>query len=249
MRIPIILIVLLILSAASAAEAQSEVYTYVDEDGVVHFTDMPKAGAKSFLLGDRVMNVRARGFYKGSLTRAVPYADLFNQAAERYGLDAELLAAIAQVESSFNPKAVSNKGAKGVMQLIDSTAAAYGVTDVFDPAQNIDGGSRHMRDLLAAFNGDLTLALAAYNAGRTAVNRYGGVPPYSETRRYLKKISDIYGDLDSEISSSQIVSSFAVARAVRDGKTAVYRFYTESGVNYSDNPPIGKPYEEVKLRY
>jgi len=231
------------------AGAQQQVYTYVDEDGTIHFTDMPRANARSFLIGDRVIDVSKRHMTPRKLASPIPYADHFNEAAMRYGLDAELIAAVAQVESSFNPRAVSHKGAKGLMQLMDATASDYGVREVFDPAENIDAGARHLRDLLAAFNGDLTLSLAAYNAGRTAVSRHGGVPPYRETRRYLEKISKVYGDLDTEISESQIISSYTVAQAVSAGKTVIYRFRNESGVNYSMNPPIGKPYETVRLRY
>jgi soluble lytic murein transglycosylase-like protein len=113
-------------------------------------------------------------------------------AARRHGLAPELVAAVAAVESGFNPAAVSPKGAQGLMQLMPKTAAALGVADAFDPAANLDGGSRHLRALIARYNGDLEKALAAYNAGEGAVQRHGGVPPYRETREYVKKVMSRY---------------------------------------------------------
>jgi hypothetical protein len=238
-----------VILVAVAAWGQTEVYTYVDEDGTVHFTDVPRVGAKSFFVGNRLVFARSSRLTQRLADGEIPYASLFNEAASSYGLDAELLAAVAQVESSFNPYAVSPKGAKGIMQLMDSTAAAYRVTDVFDPAQNIDAAARHIRDLMRAFDGNLSLTLAAYNAGRSAVARHGGVPPFQETRRYLEKIGGLYGGLETGITDSEFVGSYTVAQAMAKGRSVVYRFYTEAGVNYSENPPIGRPYEEVSLRY
>lgn len=113
-------------------------------------------------------------------------------AARRHGLAPELVAAVAAVESGFDPAAVSPKGAQGLMQLMPATAASLGVADAFDPAANLDGGSRHLRALLARYGGDLEKALAAYNAGEGAVQRHGGVPPYRETREYVKKVMSRY---------------------------------------------------------
>ena len=109
-------------------------------------------------------------------------------AARRHGLAPELVAAVAAVESAFDPAAVSPKGAQGLMQLMPATAASLGVADAFDPAANLDGGSRHLRALLQRYDGNLEKALAAYNAGEGAVQRHGGVPPYRETREYVKRV-------------------------------------------------------------
>ena len=109
-------------------------------------------------------------------------------AARRHGLDPDLVMAVVAVESGFRPEAVSPKGARGLMQLMPKTAAALGVEDAFDPAQNLDGGARHLGQLLTVYDGDLVRALAAYNAGEGAVLRHGGVPPYRETRAYVKKV-------------------------------------------------------------
>jgi soluble lytic murein transglycosylase-like protein len=113
-------------------------------------------------------------------------------AARRHGLDPELVVAVVSVESGFRPAAVSPKGAQGLMQLMPRTAASLGVEDAFDPAQNLDGGARHLGQLLTLYGGDVARALAAYNAGEGAVQRHGGVPPYRETRAYVKKVLERY---------------------------------------------------------
>ncbi len=108
--------------------------------------------------------------------------------ATRNKLDSALLKAVVHAESSFNPRARSRRGALGLMQLMPRTAKHYGVRDAFDPKQNLTGGARHLRNLLNRFNGDERLALAAYNAGETAVKRHGGIPPYAETRAYVQRV-------------------------------------------------------------
>ncbi len=114
------------------------------------------------------------------------------QAAQRHGLDPELVLAVVAVESAFRPEAVSPKGAQGLMQLMPATAAELGVRNAFDPAENLDGGTRHLGALLALFGGDIARALAAYNAGAKAVERNKGVPPYRETRDYVRKVLKEY---------------------------------------------------------
>jgi len=118
--------------------------------------------------------------------------DVAADAARRHGVDPGLVLAVVDVESAFRPDAVSPKGALGLMQLMPATADALGVTDPFDPAQNLDAGARHLRALLLAHDGDLEKALAAYNAGSEAVRRHGGVPPYPETRDYVRKVLGRY---------------------------------------------------------
>jgi soluble lytic murein transglycosylase-like protein len=117
--------------------------------------------------------------------------ELIAPVAQRYSLDPRLVAAVIWVESSGDPKAVSKKGARGLMQLMPNTAQKLGVRDVFDPAQNVEGGVRYLRDLLDQHGQDLSLALAAYNAGPTAVARYGGIPPYPETQNYVRKVLEL----------------------------------------------------------
>ena len=109
-------------------------------------------------------------------------------AAHKYGLPAGLVTSVIRHESNFNPRAVSSAGARGLMQLMPATARELGVDDAFDIQQNIDGGARYLKQMLAQFDGDVRKALAAYNAGPGTVRRYGGVPPYPETRRYVRKV-------------------------------------------------------------
>jgi soluble lytic murein transglycosylase-like protein len=117
---------------------------------------------------------------------------LIAPAAERHGLDPRLVAAVIMVESSGDPKAVSRKGARGLMQLMPDTAKTLGVSNAFDPEQNVEGGSRYLRNMLDRHEQDLSLALAAYNAGPTAVEKHGGIPPYPETQKYVKRVLALY---------------------------------------------------------
>ncbi|MEM1204498.1 MAG: lytic transglycosylase domain-containing protein [Acidobacteriota bacterium] len=117
---------------------------------------------------------------------------LIRRHALQQGLSPRLVQSVVQVESGYNPRALSNKGAIGLMQLMPGTARLLGVSDPWDPEQNIQGGTRYLREQLDRFSGSLELALAAYNAGPTAVTRFGGIPPYRETERYVKKVLSLY---------------------------------------------------------
>ncbi len=128
------------------------------------------------------------------------YSESIQKAATTYSLDPDLIRAVIRIESNFNPKAKSNKNAAGLMQLIPGTAQLMGVKNVFDPDQNIMGGSRYLREMLNIFGGNLKLALAAYNAGPKAVSKHGGVPPYAETQAYVALINGLYkGDLTEAV--------------------------------------------------
>jgi soluble lytic murein transglycosylase-like protein len=120
---------------------------------------------------------------------AVPFGDLIDAAAMRHGVDVRLVRAVVQVESAYRPNARSRKGAKGLMQLMPQTARQYAVTNPYDPASNLDAGVKHLKSLLERF--DLKLALAAYNAGEAAVRRFGGIPPFQETRDYVRQVLGI----------------------------------------------------------
>jgi soluble lytic murein transglycosylase-like protein len=145
---------------------------------------------------DEVPWIDAPGSSPGSGIRVRPqlvertaYDELIQTASARHDVDARLVKAVIQVESSFQPRARSSKGAMGLMQLMPATARRYQVRNVFDPRVNIETGTRHLRTLLREF--ELPLALAAYNAGEAAVRRFGGIPPYSETQAYVAKILDL----------------------------------------------------------
>jgi soluble lytic murein transglycosylase-like protein len=122
------------------------------------------------------------------LPAGVPFGAEITAAAKKYGIDPSLLAGLVKQESGFNPNAGSPAGARGLTQLMPGTAAGLGVTNVLDPAQSLDGGAKYLRAQLDAFGGDVTKALAAYNAGPGAVKRYGGVPPYAETQNYVRAV-------------------------------------------------------------
>ena len=122
----------------------------------------------------------------------VPYQDVIEQAARRYGIPPALIAAVARAESGFNPEAHSPAGAIGIMQLMPGTAAGLGVADPWDPAQNIHGGAQYLRNALNRYGGDLSKAIQAYNAGAGAVDKFGGDVPYAETRRYLPRVMSLY---------------------------------------------------------
>jgi len=162
---------LLLLLSASLADAT--IYRYVDETGRLHFTDVPTSTVYRFYSADST---------RGSLST------LIEHYAARFQLDSALVKAMIKVESDFDPQVVSTSGAKGLMQLMPATALEMGVSDPFDPGQSIYGGTCYMRQMLDAFNSNLDHALAAYNAGPMTVQRYGGIPPYDETRDYVRRV-------------------------------------------------------------
>jgi hypothetical protein len=120
----------------------------------------------------------------------VPYANFISESARAHGVAPELVASVIAVESNFNPNAVSWRAARGLMQLMPQTAARFGVTQVFDPRQNIEAGTKYLKELLLRYNGDLALTLAAYNAGPDRVGQYRSVPPYRETRDYVRRVTE-----------------------------------------------------------
>jgi soluble lytic murein transglycosylase-like protein len=121
-----------------------------------------------------------------------PFRDLIEAAASRYNVDAELIASIIAAESNFNPKAISRRNARGLMQLLPTTASRFGVHNIFDPAENIDAGTHYLSGLLVLYKNDLALTLAAYNAGPLRVHQFGRVPPYAETQLYIRKVRTAY---------------------------------------------------------
>jgi soluble lytic murein transglycosylase-like protein len=176
---------------AMPLSSRADIYKYVDEKGVTHYTNLPTSPKFKLVLKEkRVQFDLGPQFEK--------YDQLILKAAERYGVDYALVKAVIKAESNFNHLAVSRVGAKGLMQLMPTTASYLQVNDSFHPDDNIDGGVRYLRYLLNVYNGNLRLALAAYNAGEKAVYRYHGVPPYKETRTYVNRVLQYYQEYSSE---------------------------------------------------
>jgi len=167
-----------------------EIYKYVDTDGVVHLTNVPD-GKYNLTLKDGWVP-----FYLDS--NLEKYDPLIWRAAEKYNVDYALVKAVIKAESNFNPRAISNAGARGLMQLMPETANALRVNDPFHPEDNIEGGVRHLRYLLDLFKGNLHLVLAAYNAGEEAVFRYNDIPPYGETRTYVQRVLKYFRNYSRE---------------------------------------------------
>jgi soluble lytic murein transglycosylase-like protein len=180
---------LAILAAPSLPRAEIK---QVVQEGEVVFTNVSehaRAAGTALSSGVRVPSSSP------SMPAAPPdLAGLVSGSASRFGFDPALIQAVIAAESAFDHRAVSKKGARGLMQLMPDTARQYGVRDLHDPASNLEAGIGYLRQLVLRFNGDVKLALAAYNAGPEAVARYGGVPPYEETRVYLDRIRSYYGD-------------------------------------------------------
>lgn len=180
----------LLLCSLGPSAAYADIYKFVDRYGRVHLADR-KLGP-GYVLIHRGKGYKPRPRHRprkhDSAQNRRRFAPLVDRVARHHHLDPHLIHAVVQVESAYNPAAVSRKGAVGLMQLMPATADRYGVPDRLDPMRNLDGGVRYLRDLLDRFD-DVVLALAAYNAGENAVERYGNrVPPYPETRRYVNKV-------------------------------------------------------------
>ncbi len=185
--------------------ALADIYQYTDENGVIHFSNVGVTGGKKT---KKVKSEPTRKPAPGpnpqtstplmrassSQTADMPnaYTDIINSACDRHGVDPELVHAIVKVESDFNPYALSRKGAMGLMQLMPQTAVEMNVRNSFSPNENINGGVKYLRYLLDRYEGNISLALAAYNSGETNVKRWGTVPPIRETQNYVKRILALY---------------------------------------------------------
>jgi len=172
-------------------DVYADVYKFVGQDGMVFYSQNHKP-YRSSIVRSASTTIDKLG-YSHTSKFSEAYDDLIQRAASRHGLDPALLRAVIQAESSYDPFAVSYKGAIGLMQLMPNTAMRFGVWDPYDPEQNILGGARYLRELLGLFNSDVQLAVAAYNAGENNVIKYGmKIPPFQETQNYVNKVMSIY---------------------------------------------------------
>lgn len=168
----------------------ADIYRYIDENGVMHFTNTPTSNTQEYKLYLKERTTLSRKFYATN-----KYDRLISDASAQTGIDSRLLKAMIKAESDFNPRAISKKGAMGLMQIMPENFKMLDLQNPFDPWQNIRAGARYFQQLYERFNGKLALSLAAYNAGPTAVDRYKRIPPYKETEEYVRRVLRYYRNL------------------------------------------------------
>ena len=176
--------VLYLLSTVPTALA--DVYVHKDKDGVLTFTNVPNHNGFRRVIREPSSPLLSQTYISNS------FDDFIISASSRHSIDADLIRAVIKTESDFNSNARSPKGAMGLMQLMPDTARQHNVLDAYNPLDNIEGGVRHLRLLLSRYRGDVELSLAAYNAGINAIERHGGIPPYAETREYVRRVLHFY---------------------------------------------------------
>ena len=175
---------LVLLTFIVIPHCRADIFVYIDQDGVMHFTNAPTSGKFKVYMKENVPST-----FQVSSPRIVrAYDQVITEAAEINGLSFHLLKALIYVESDFNPRAISRKGAMGLMQIMPDNLELLDIRDPFDPRDNVMGGARYLKAMMDRFDGHLNLALAAYNAGPAAVERYNDVPPFLETRNYVEKV-------------------------------------------------------------
>lgn len=227
------------LPAASLGQA---LYSYTDENGVRVFTNIPPTGLVRDLkitgaIVDERKETRIAPSPPSSASTITPFDPIIEKYANQYNLDPLLVRSMIATESGFNPKAVSTKGARGLMQLMPATASRLGVRNVFDPEENIRGGTRHMRSLLDTFNNNLDLSLAAYNAGENLVQRVGRIPNIKETHDYVRSVTKKYGGNETTILTAE-----------QPRTPPTFRWVDQKGVLHLTNiPPVQRSEPDFSL--
>jgi len=183
--ITILMLCMISVTFAAPSTLHADIYLHIDEDGVYNFTDAPPSSKYKLFIKER----KPRPVKKKPLEKFDKYIE---EASKRHKVSFPLLKAVAKVESDFNPKAVSKKGAKGLMQIMPMNFELLKIKDPFNPRESIMGGARYLSQLLNRFRGDVRLAVAAYNAGPDSVERFQNIPPIKETKDYVKKIMKYY---------------------------------------------------------
>jgi soluble lytic murein transglycosylase-like protein len=185
---------LILLAFGCASHAEADVYAYKDSTGIIHYSNVPEHDQYERIVA--MLKEQGNKNNAGSvpdIRKMKQYLPQVEEAAADFQVEKALVHAVITAESGYDATAVSNKGAIGLMQLMPQTAQRYGVSDAFDPAQNIRGGTQYLSDLLKTFNNDMRLAVAAYNSGERAVQKYGNrIPPYRETLAYVPKVLRLY---------------------------------------------------------
>jgi len=178
------IVVAALLLMMNPSSATADIYRYIDENGVMHFTNAPTSSKFKLFMRERKAFI--------SKLDSNQFDPIIADASKKYGLEAPLIKAVIKAESDFDPNAISHKGARGLMQIMPMNYRLLNVENPFDPHQSIDAGARYLRDMMDRYNGKLNLSLAAYNAGPGAVDRHGGVPPYQETEEYIERVMRYY---------------------------------------------------------
>ncbi len=223
-RLPFITVLILLM--AWGITSYADIYKYVDENGVAHYTNTPSSKAyKKF-----ISYGHSRNSTKPHVKNASNYNQIIYSKSKKYNIEPSLIKAVIKTESNWDPSVVSRKGAIGLMQLMPFTAKEMGVKNPFNPEENIEGGIKYLRYLLDKFNGDLTLALAAYNAGPKTIEKAGGIPNMQETQKYVKQVLSIYYNDSSKF---------------RGASTPIYKVVFNDGTVLYTNTPLY--YEGSKL--
>ncbi len=207
----------------------ADIYKYVDENGVAHFTNMPAGKGYKKIMSEGNKDISNYKGKKSHTPNLAYYHQIIYSKSEKYNIEPSLVNAVIKVESNWDSTAVSQKGAKGLMQLMPATAKKMNVKNPFNPEENIEGGIRYLRYLLDKFNGDLTLALAAYNAGPKTIEKFRGIPPIPETQQYVKRVLSIYNGNNSGNKKS----------------THIYKVIQNDGTILYTNTPVS--YEKSNL--
>jgi soluble lytic murein transglycosylase-like protein len=188
--------------SSATAEAAVKIYSYVDADGQRHYTDMPDNNRYRLLhLSPHQLTESGERYDPMLLARSAQFDPIIEHAAASASVESNLLRAVIVVESGFNSHALSKRGAVGLMQLMPATALRFGVSNPYDPRQNVHAGAQYLKFLIERFGHDIRLALAAYNAGEEAVDRSGGIPPFSETQAYVPRVMRIFRLLEDQARS------------------------------------------------
>jgi hypothetical protein len=218
-----------------AANSGADIYRYVDDNGVSCYTDAPlNKKAERVIRSD--ISASPRSGESGTWEQR-DFSTIVQDKANKYDLDPSLVHAVIKTESNGNPRAVSRKGAMGLMQLMPTTASDLEVRNPFDPEENIDGGTRYLRYLIERFGGDLTLALAAYNAGPKTVEKTNSVPQIPETKQYVKKVLSLY---NGKTVLPVALSSAPSAAPAAPKTEPIYKILTEDGTVLFTNSPFYK---------
>jgi hypothetical protein len=227
----LVVLTLVLAAVMPDGRARAAVYGYVDGAGTAHFTDAPT--------NTSYRRLPAFGLPPDANLDRGQYAELIHSIASEYGVDPGLVKAIIRAESNFDQRAVSRKGAQGLMQLMPGTAGRYAVGNAFDPAENIRGGVRYLSYLQGLFPARIHLAVAAYNAGENAVLRHGGIPPYAETRQYVAKVLRYYDQSNVSSATTGRSNGGGNEQNTVPATAKVYRQVAPDGTpQYSNLPPL-----------